>query len=98
MERQMNHINRPKVDMSRSIFALRHIETGEYICLRHEGNEYLACFTDADTAFQFREELGLLEHVDIASMPLGEAPFDHFWLDGDMIAQPTVADQAVRFS
>lgn len=78
----------PRVDLSRTIYALRHIESGEFICLRHEENEYLASFTDGDTAIQFRDELGILEHVDVVSMPLGKAPFDHFWLDGDMVAHP----------
>ena len=77
-----------RVDVSQGIYALRHLETGEYICLRHEGNEYLASFTDGDTAIEFRDELGILEHVDIVAMPLGEAPFDHFWLDGDMVDHP----------
>jgi hypothetical protein len=80
------------VDASLTIFALRHIETGEFICLRHEGAEYLACFTDCDTALQFREELNLLEHVDIASMRLGSAPFDHFWLDGEMTKAPSLTE------
>ncbi len=92
----MNYSDSLKVNVSQSIFALCHIETSEYICLRHEGSEYLACFTDGDTAFQFREELGLLEHVNITSMRLGEAPFDHFWLDGEMIAEPARTDEAVQ--
>jgi hypothetical protein len=74
------------VDVTQTIFALRHLESGEFICLRHEGHEFLASFTDGDSAHQFRDELGLLEHCEIASMPLGEAPFDHFWLDGEMVA------------
>jgi len=75
---------------TQTIHALRHIETGEYICLRHDGREHLASFTDGDSAFQFRGELGLLEHVDIVRMRLGEAPFDQFWLDGEMVG----ADEA----
>ena len=90
----MNLADNKPMDVSQRIFALRHIETGEYICLRNEGNEYLASFTDGDTAFQFREELGLVEHVDIGTMSLGNAPFDHFWLDGDMVALPTAVDSA----
>jgi hypothetical protein len=66
------------------IFALRHLETGEFICLRHDMREFLAAFSDGDTAIQFREELGLLEHVDIVNLRLGDAPFDQFWLDGEM--------------
>lgn len=89
----MKIIERPEVDGSRTVYALRHLESGEYICLRHEGNEYLACSTDGDTASRFREELGLIEHVDIAAMPLGEAPFDHLWLDGDMVAHPVLVGQ-----
>lgn len=93
----MKIIQKPRVDLSQTIHALRHIESGEYICLRHEGNEYLACFSDADTAGEFRDELGILEHVDIAAMPLGEAPFEHFWLDGDMVAHPLPAgEEAAR--
>lgn len=81
-----NNYNR-MVDVSQRVHALRHLETGEYICLRQEGREYLACFTDGDTALQFRDELGLLEHVDITNMLIGDAPFDHFWLDGEMIGR-----------
>ncbi len=77
--------NRRGLDASRSVFALRHLETREYICLRHDAREYLAAFSDGDTAFQFRKELGLLEHVDIITMRLGDAPFDQFWLDGEMM-------------
>ncbi len=69
------------------VHALRHIETGEYICLRHDAREYVACFSDGDTALQFREELGLIEYVDISAQRLCDAPFDNFWLDGDMIAR-----------
>ena len=87
----MIHSEQPKIDVSQVVFALRHIESGEFICLRHEGEEYLATFTDGDTALQFREELGLLEHVDVGAMKLGEAPFDHFWLDGEMVAAGGVA-------
>lgn len=94
----MKIIQEPRVDLSQTIYALQHIESREFICLRHEEDEYLACFTDGDTAIQFREELGLLEHVDVASMPLGKAPFDHFWLDGDMVAHPRPATEGARRS
>ena len=73
------------LDADRNVYALRHLETKEYICLRHDKREYLAAFSDGDTAFQFRQELGLLEHVDIVTMRLGDAPFDQFWLDGEMM-------------
>ncbi len=98
MEREMKFEEKPKVDVAQHIYTLRHIETGEFICLRHEGNEYLASFSDGDTAIQFRDDLGILEHVDIVAMPLGKAPFDHFWLDGDMVAHPVpgVDEKATR--
>ena len=92
----MTYPNTRTIRVDQIIYALRHLETEEYICLRHESLEYLACFSDGDTAFQFREELGLLEHVDITHMRLGDAPFDQFWLDGDMIDMAAVADEAPR--
>jgi len=87
-------VYRPMVDLSQRVHTLRHIETGEYICLRNNGVEYVATFTDGDSAFQFRDELGLLEHVDIASMSLGDMPFDHYWLDGEMIGRSVVTNRA----
>ncbi len=92
----MKHRPKAMVDVSQRVHTLKHIETGEYICLRQEGREYLACFTDGDTAYQFREELGLLEHVDIAAMRVGEAPFDYYWLDGEMIGRSVLTDHASR--
>lgn len=75
----------PMIDVSQRVYALRHIETSEYICLRQDDLEYLACFNDGDGAMQFREELGLLEFVDIIQVRLEDVPFNHFWLDGDML-------------
>ena len=86
----------PKINITQLVCALRHIETGEFICLRNEGQEYLACFTDGDSAIQFREELGLLEHVDVATMPLSELPFDHFWFDGEMVDRASVLEAAAQ--
>lgn len=80
------------VDTAARVYILRHIENGEFICLRQEGREYLACFSDGDSAYQFREELGLLEHVDIAGMCIGNAPFDHFWLDGEMVGRNILSE------
>jgi len=91
-----NKVNK-MVDVMQRVFTLRHIETGEYICLRQDGNEYLACFTDGDTPLQFRDELGLLEHVDVVTMKIGDAPFEYYWLDGEMIGRSVLCnDQAAR--
>jgi hypothetical protein len=87
-----NHISE-MVDVSQRVYTLRHLETGEFICLRQDGREHMACFSDGDTAIQFREELGLLEHVDIAAMRIGDAPFDHFWLDGEMIGRSVLTSR-----
>jgi hypothetical protein len=93
----MKHRIKPMVDVSQRVHALQHIETSEFICLRQGGKEYLACFTDGDSAYQFRDELGLLEYVDIASLRLGDAPFDNFWLDGEMLGRGVLTDhQATR--
>lgn len=83
---------KPMADTGQPVFALQHIETGEYVCLRQSGKEYLACFTDGDSAYQFRGELGLIEYVDVSGLRLGDAPFDHFWLDGEMIGRGVLTD------
>jgi hypothetical protein len=84
------------VNATRKVHTLRHLETGEFICLRQDTKEYVACFSDGDTARQFREELGLIEFVDVATMRIGDAPFDNFWLDGDMIGRALLTDHAHR--
>lgn len=71
-----------QVDPKQHIYALQHIDTGEFICLLQEGVDYLACFTDGDTALEFRIALGLQEHVDLYSATMEASPFSHFWLDG----------------
>lgn len=74
------------VDSTQRIYALQHLETGEYICMLQEGVDYLACFSDGDTALEFRTSLGLQEHVDLCAMTLEKSPFQHFWLDGENVA------------
>jgi hypothetical protein len=69
------------------VHVLRHLETGEFVCLSQSGQEYLAAFSDGDSALQFRAELGMIEFVDIISLTLGEAPFSQFWLDGQLIGR-----------
>ena len=79
--------------VTQKVFALRHIETGEYICLRQNGREYVACFSEGDAAFQLRDELGLRDHVDVFGAQLGELPFDHYWMDGEMIGKAVLAEE-----
>ena len=74
------------VDTTQRVFALQHLDTGEYICLLQEGTDYLACFTDGVSALEFRSLLGLQEHVDLCSTTLERSPFAHFWLDGESVA------------
>ncbi len=71
--------------MTQKIFTLQHLETSEFICLLQDGTDYLACFSDGDTAYEFRTALGLQEHVNIAVTSLEKSPFTHFWLDGKNI-------------
>ena len=77
-------------DLNQTVYTLRHIESGEFICLRQSGREHLACFSDGDSALQFRAELNLLEHVDIASLKLGDTPFDLFWLNGQTASRAVI--------
>lgn len=79
------------LDMTRVVYTLRHIETGEYVCLRQDGEEYLAAFSDDDSAQKFRCEINLVEFVDIASVHLINAPFDHFYLDGKLLTRSAFA-------
>lgn len=81
-------------ELKQRVFTLRHIESGEYICLRQNGMEHLACFSDGDSALQFRLDLGLLEHVDISAARLCDTPFDKFWLNGEMTGRAVAAVHA----
>jgi len=74
-----------EIDTKQRIYALQHIESGEFICLLQEGVDYLACFTDGDTALELRTALGLQEHVVLFTSTLDNSPFSHFWLDGESI-------------
>ena len=73
------------IDLTQRVFALQHIDSGEFICLLQEGTDYLACFSDGDSALEFRALLGLQEHVDLSTMTLDHSPFSHFWLDGESV-------------
>ncbi|MGO8672318.1 MAG: hypothetical protein ACLQVD_13260 [Capsulimonadaceae bacterium] len=73
------------INTQQRIYALQHMESGEFICLLQEGVDYLACFSDGDTALEFRAALGLQEHVDMYCSTLNASPFTHFWLDGESI-------------
>lgn len=80
-----------RTDFQQTVYTLRHIETGEYVCLRQSGDEYLAAFTDGDSAIRFRAELHLIEFVDISPMRLGSVPFDHYYLDGELTTRSLLA-------
>lgn len=73
------------LDTTQRVFALQHIDSGEFICLLQEGTDYLACFSDGDSALEFRSLLGLQEHVDLCATSLDRSPFAHFWLDGESV-------------
>lgn len=74
-----------EINTTQAVFALRHLESGEFICLLQEGTDYLACFSDGDSALEFRAALGLQEHVDMVCTTMDASPFHHFWLDGENV-------------
>jgi hypothetical protein len=94
----MKYKLKPLIDLSQRVYTLRHMETGEFICLRQQETEYVACFSDGDTASQFREDVDLIEHVDIAPMRLSDAPFDHYWLDGEMLGRSVLTNKGAASS
>ncbi len=79
------------IDTKQTIYALQHLETGEYICLMQDGVDYLACFPDGDSALEFRAALGLQEHVDLSATTMIRSPFSHFWLNGESVVLPEIA-------
>jgi hypothetical protein len=83
------------VATDKRIYALRHLDTGEFICLLQDGIDYLACFSDGDTALEFRAALGLQEHVQLFASEIRLCPFRHFWLDGEN-KQISPADAAIN--
>jgi len=83
-----------EVNTQQHVYALQHIDSGEYICLLQEGINYLACFSDGDSALEFRSLLGLQEHVDLCSTTMDRSPFSHFWLDGESVNLPQVPEMA----
>ena len=79
------------IDVAQKVYSLQHLESGEYICLLQDDVDYLACFTSGDDALQFREALGLQEHVQLHVSSIHDCPFKHFWLDGsDMVLDSPV--------
>lgn len=74
-----------EINTRERIYALQHLETHEFICLLQDGVDYLACFSDGDTALEFRASLGLQEHVDLFSTTMEKSPFQHFWLNGENV-------------
>jgi hypothetical protein len=74
-----------EINTQQRVFALRHLESHEFICLLQEGKDYLACFSDGDTALEFRAALGLQEHTDLFCTTINHSPFQHFWLDGENV-------------
>jgi hypothetical protein len=87
-------ITTPAVDMRQRVYALQHLETGEFICLLQDGEDYLACFSNGDTAMEFRTALGLQEHVQVYVSALADYPFHNFWLDGSNVVVDQRAQKA----
>jgi hypothetical protein len=73
------------------VFVLKHLESGEYVSLKHGEQYYLAAFTDGDSATTFRADLGQVEHATVVSLRLADIPADYFWLDGEMLHRMTFA-------
>jgi hypothetical protein len=77
----------PFEEPARTIFVLQHLETSEFVCLRQDGRENLAAFSNRAAAAHFRDDLGLVEFVEIRVIAVDDAPFEMIWLDGEMIAR-----------
>lgn len=65
------------------IYALKAIDSKEFICLLQEGVDFIACFTRKDVAIAFRATIAQEEFVDVIETTINAAPFHHFYLDGE---------------
>jgi hypothetical protein len=74
-----------RTTVRREIYALQHIETGDFICFIKDGLDYLACFSDAHTAREARTVLGLDEHVDVFPVSSEAAARTRLWLDFECV-------------
>lgn len=70
---------------NRYVFVLRHLESQQYICAMHEGEDYVIGFSNGDTAFQFRAELGQQEYAEICSVLVKDFPTRKFWFDSQFV-------------
>lgn len=68
--------------LDQPLYALQHIDTQEYVCMLHNNIDHLVCFTDGDSALQFRADLNLHEYVDMVVTTVNKSPFNSFWLNG----------------
>lgn len=78
-------------DAARRYYALQHIETGDFICFMKDGRDYLACFSNQDTAREARLVLGLDDHVDVFSVPTDAAHQTRLWLDFECVEAGALA-------
>jgi hypothetical protein len=72
----------PTVPPGALLYALQHLHTKQFIAALEDGIDYLICFTNGDAAYNMRTDMGLIEFVDIVSIPAGEG-WDHFYIDGE---------------
>ena len=80
----------------RLVYTLRHIETGEFVCLREGGRDYPVVFTEGASARCFCGTLRLVEFVDISPIRLGSVPFECYYLDGKITSRTRLSEEIVR--
>lgn len=67
--------------LSTVAFALRHMDTGQFLCAQRDGEDYLICFSEHAEAEGFRDALGAREHCAITGQPIGNYPIGKLYLD-----------------
>lgn len=56
-----------------------------YLSALHNGLDYVICFTDRDSAVDFRSELGAIEFCEIVQSPIKRFGYGRMWLDGKFV-------------
>lgn len=72
------------------VYALRPIDKPGYVCLNRTGLEHVVVFSESGSAMEWRERRGLRDWVDVVTVQLSSAPFEHFWWDGVAFSHPCI--------
>ncbi|BDI29376.1 hypothetical protein CCAX7_14270 [Capsulimonas corticalis] len=74
-----------QLQLTDAVYVLQHLESPEFVCVLHEGIDWICASSCYASLANFQRGAGLIEFTKIIHTPVKTLVFTHFYYEGNLV-------------